>query len=513
LHLGASTLGIAKIVVIINGLLYLSSAILVGTRIPELSKRDPTQTQAVDRAAPREGKSGFFQMFSDGFRFAMSTPLVRGLIIGMVGAFAAGGAAIGTARQYALSLLGGESTIGLLFLSLFVGLAIGMVGAPKLAARMSHNRIFGLAIVAAGMLLALAALSPQLAISLLLVALVGGCAGVAFLTGVTIIGSQVADAMRGRVNAVYQSLMKIILFASTVVVPLLVSLVHPHTITLFHRQMTIDGTRPVLLGAGLLAAVFGLFAYRQMGDRSTEPILSNLLRVVRGTDKRTSGVLLAVEGEVASDNSARAAQIGQWLAEAGYRVVLAGDPTVEELRMRAALGEAQLSSTRAIALMAAAFRADLVERRIRPALNSGAVVIMERYLDTPLAHLGALGGVPAEEVESVVDWATGHLRADLTVLIEHSPPAEVPPESTVSRRFGAEHRWRVQSLLADMASADPERYLVIDAHSEPTPTAELIRDRVAAVLRRRHRRAERDDQHAAALSANGVPGMHEDTGH
>ena len=54
------------------------------------------------------------------------TPLVRGLVIGILGAFAAGGAVIGTSKTYAASLGGGDATYGLLFGAVFVGLGLGM---------------------------------------------------------------------------------------------------------------------------------------------------------------------------------------------------------------------------------------------------------------------------------------------------------------------------------------------------------------------------------------------------
>ncbi|MGH3624204.1 MAG: bifunctional MFS transporter/dTMP kinase [Sciscionella sp.] len=489
LHVYTSELGIAYVAVIVNGLLYLSSALLVATRIPEISgPRGQARKQRKHDDGP-----GFFRMFYEGLRFTMSTPLVRGLVIGMIGAFAAGGAVIGTARQYASSLLGGESTFGMLFLTLFVGLASGMIFAPKLARRMTHSRLFGFAIVAAGLLLALAALSPQLAVSLVVVALVGACAGTAFLTGVTIIGSEVEDAWRGRVNAMYQSLLKVILAGSLIIVPLLVGLMRPRSVRIFNHPMIIDSTRPVLLGAGLLAAVFGVIAYRQMGDRSTESILSNLVAAVRRRPKRTSGLLLAVEWDTPSDTAAQAWLLTEWLRSQGSDVVFASDPALDESRLRNMLSGASLSGARAHALVAAAVRADMVERRVRPALEAGSLVVMERYVDSPFAHLGVLGGLDSSELEGLADWATDQLRPDVTVLLDRDPstlPAgsgeregEEQPTGAGLRGLGSfEHHWRVQRLLAEMAAADPDRYVVVNADGGEQEIAERVREAVAPLL-------------------------------
>lgn len=487
LHFHASELGIAYVAVILNGLLYLSSAVLVATRIPEISGR---HGRARAQKSTNERRVGFFRMFYEGLRFTMSTPLVRGLVIGMIGAFAAGGAVIGTARLYAASLLGGESTFGMLFLTLFAGLAGGMAFAPKLARRMTHSRLFGMAIVSAGLLLALAALSPQLAVSLVLVALVGACAGTAFLTGVTIIGSEVEDAWRGRVNALYQSLLKVILAGSLIVVPLLVGLVRPRTVELFHQRMIIDSTRPVLLGAGLLAAVFGVLAYRQMGDRSTEPILSNLVAAVRRRPKRTAGLLLAVEGDTPQDTAAQARLLTEWLRQQGRDVVFASDPALDENRLRTMLSGISLSGARAHALVAAAVRADMVEHQVRPALEAGSVVVMERYVDSPLAHLGAIGGLDPSELEGLADWATDQLRPDVTVLLDRDP-STLPAGSAEQERSGPlgfgsfDHHWRVQRLLAEMAAADPDRYVVVNVDGGEQEVAERVREAVTPLLQAR----------------------------
>ncbi|MFE9747901.1 MFS transporter [Saccharothrix saharensis] len=254
---------IAIIAVVANGLLYLSSAVLIAVRIPELSGR-------VARREARGGP-GFAVMMRDGLRHAWRTPLLRGLVIGMTGAFAAAGGVIGSARLYATSLGGGESAYATLFIAVFLGLAAGMATAPKLSRTLTYTRLFGVTIVGAGLGLAVVSVAPHLWFALVAVGVVGGCAGVAFLTGLTIIGTRVEDAMRGRMVALVQSLLKVVLGLSTVLGPLLVTLVGPTAVTVFDRSFDVDATRPVLLGAGVLAAVVGLVSYRQMDERALQP--------------------------------------------------------------------------------------------------------------------------------------------------------------------------------------------------------------------------------------------------
>ncbi|WP_211239306.1 bifunctional MFS transporter/dTMP kinase [Actinokineospora inagensis] len=473
---GAGSEGSAtKLVLFIIAALYLASAVTVLTRIPELSRRVTSAPSMPEAGDKPDTSGGFSAMVRDAVRFVRTSPLVRGLLIGMIGAFVAAGALVGSSQVYATSVLGGQSSFGLLFVALFIGLATGMAGAPKAARRLPRTRLFGIAIVTAGVDLLLIALSPHLVVSLITVAVLGMCAGAAFLTGVTIIGIEVDDAIRGRINAIYQSLMKIIFAGGMALTPVLVGLVRPHAITLLGRQMIIDGTRPVLLGAGVFAAVMGVLAYRQMDDRRSETIMSDLRAAISRKTRRTgTGVLIAIEGNTHQDTSVQATMLAEWLRGAGDReVLLAADPALDDNRLRTALTGAGLTSARAHALVAAAVRADLVEREIQPALDRGALVVMERFVDSPLAHLSAAAGLDPTELEGLADWATEKLRSDITVLLDRDP-ATLPPSPG-----GAEHHWHVQSVLADMAAADPDRYVVVDGDG----SAADVHDRVRAAVR------------------------------
>ena len=171
-------------------------------------------------------------------------------MIGIIGAFTAGGIVVGSATLYAASLGGGNAAYGMLFIAVFVGLALGMGAAPRLSRRLPHNRLFGTAIVAAGCALVLVALAPHLTVAIAGVGLVGGFAGIAFLTGLTIIGAQVADEVRGRIVAFVQSIVRLTLLGSMALVPLIVGLVSARTVDLFGYPYRIDGTRVVMLAGG-----------------------------------------------------------------------------------------------------------------------------------------------------------------------------------------------------------------------------------------------------------------------
>jgi len=465
----------AYVALVLNGLAYLLTATTVWFRIREISGRAPQR---------REAAPGLFALLRDGARFVAGTPLVRGLVVGIVGAFTAGGVVIGSATLYAASLGGGNAAYGMLFIAVFVGLALGMGAAPRLAQRLPHNRLFGTAIVAAGGALVLVALAPHLVVAIAAVGLVGGCAGIAFLTGLTIIGAQVADEVRGRIVAFVQSIVRLTLLGSMALVPLLVGLVSARTVVLLGYPFLIDGTRVVMLVGGLVAAVVGMLAYRQMDDRRTEPLLPDLLAALRrGVRRGGSGVLIAVEGATAAETAAQSERLVRALRDRGHDVVLAGPG-----QLRAGVRTpGSLSGARAGALAEAAARADLVERVVRPALDAGAVVVADRFLASPLVQLGVAADrmraeLDARELESLAAFATGRLRPDVSVLLDRAPaapPGDAAEETeAVPDPLPGEEHVRVRRLLTRMAAAEPHRYVVVDADGTPADVA----DRVLAAL-------------------------------
>ncbi|GAA3248957.1 dTMP kinase [Pseudonocardia petroleophila] len=448
----------------VTGGAYLVMAITVGFFIPEISGR---------ATAVREQAPGVVTLLRDGARFVVGTPLVRGLVAGIVGAFAAGGTVVGSATLYAASLGGGNAAYGILFAAVFVGLALGMAVAPGMARRIPHNRLFGAAIVAAGLALVLVALAPHLFVAIAAVGLVGGFAGIAFLTGLTIIGTEVADDIRGRIVAFVQSIVRLTLLGSMALVPLVVGLVSTQRVELLGRSFLIDGTRIVMLAGGLVAAVVGMVAYRQMHDRRTEPMLPDLLAALRrGVPRVGSGVLVAVEGAPAEETAGQAARLAARLRSAGHTVVELDDSGRDRERWEAAVREAALGGARAQALAAAAVRADLVERVIRPALAQGAVVVVDRFLAGLVEYGVAATEVEPRELDSLVLWATGRLRPDVSVLLDRAAPAA--PTGLLP---GEEHL-RVQRLLTRMAAAEPHHYVVVEAGG----TADEVAERVYAGL-------------------------------
>ena len=134
-------------------------------------------------------------------------------------------------------------------------------------------------------------------------------------------------------------------------------------------------------------------------------------------------------------------------------------------------------------------RAQLVEEVIRPSLKSGLVVICDRYADSTTAYQSYGRGLDLSIVRAVNEAAIQGIQPDLTVLLD------MPVEAGLARkkdkkpdRFEKEalafHR-RVRQGYLELARAEPERWLVVDAEKSKEEIADLIWDRVKKLLSRK----------------------------
>lgn len=208
----------------------------------------------------------------DGLLIVKQRPLIRGLVGGMLGAFAAGGLVIGLATRYVQDLGAGSAGYGMLFVSVFTGMAVGLVLGPRVLRGLSRPRLFGASLVSAGLLLLVLAVLPTLLLVLPLAMLLGAFVGVAWVIGYTLIGERVEDEIRGRTFALVQSLDDVVLVVVLALAPLLAAafdamLLLPRTATLGGLSLTYTGAMVTYLLAGLAMVVAGRWAWRTMNDR------------------------------------------------------------------------------------------------------------------------------------------------------------------------------------------------------------------------------------------------------
>ena len=452
----------------------------------------------------------------EGWKFIGQTRVVRGLVIGMVGAFAAGGVVVGLGQPYIKHTLhGGDAGWGVVFAAIFVGLAGGMFLGLRILHGFSRRRLFGLSIVSAAVPLAFIALIPNLVVTVLLVVVLGACAGVAYVTGYTIVGREVDDDTRGRTFAFLYSAIRVILFTVIAVAPFvaagLTTLVRgvwgTGNLHIAHVSYQGIGYNLVMLLAAAIAVWVGVLSYRQMDDRKGVPLREDLLAAIRsepppplpatlepahlnGTAPGPApGLLIAFEGGEGSGKTTQARLVSIWLRELGYDVETTYEPGATKIGMRLRALLLDTSSTgmspHAEALMYAADRAEHVASVIGPAMERGAVVITDRYVDSSLAYQGWGRSLPVEDIARFNWWATGGRTPDLTILLDMDPLAGLRRRTRSADRLEAEPEefpLRVRAGFLALARAEPGRYLLLDAARPPEQITRDIQDRVRDLL-------------------------------
>jgi dTMP kinase len=410
----------------------------------------------------------------DGAKFISASKIIRGLIIGMLGAFVAAGAVIGLARTFVGDLDAGDAAYGILFGAVFTGLAAGIALGPKIFSQFSRRRLFGATLTTAGFLLVVLSLLQNLVIALLIVLFIGAFSGVSWVTGFTMLGMEVSDEIRGRTFAFVQALVRVSLVAVLAISPLIAAAIGEHTFSFGEAILTYNGAAFTMLGGGVIAALVGIISYHQMKDRPGVSFWSDIANALRGelgsiTNPTPSGIFIAFEGGEGSGKSTQARLLKGWFEEEGHDVTLTREPggsnLGNDLRKILLANETGVISPRAEALLYAADRAHHVYSVIRPALDRGDVVITDRYFDSSIAYQGAGRTLSSNEVARISRWATESLYPTLTIILDQPADIGLQRKKNADRleSESIDFHNRVRQEYLQLASFDPERYLVIDA--------------------------------------------------
>jgi dTMP kinase len=442
----------------------------------------PKRHEASKKAGSSVGKS-----LIEGYKAVSSSKIIRGLIVGMIGAFIAAGAVIGLARTFVGDLGGGDAGYGVLFGSVFTGLAIGIAFGPKIFAQFSRRRLFGASLTVAGSFLVLLAAIPNFTLAVFIVIILGAFSGVCWVTGFTMLGLEVHDDVRGRTFAFMQSIIRVTLVAVLAISPIIAAYIGEYRIKVRNTEVAYNGAAITLLFAGLFAILIGAVSYHQMKDRPNVSIWSDISNAIKGelgsiTGAQTKGIFIAFEGGEGSGKSTQSKLLKEWLEEEGEEVLLSREPGGTEMGkdLRRILLDHSTGeiSPRAEALLYAADRAHHVFSKIRPALDRGEVVITDRYFDSSIAYQGAGRVLVSGEVARISRWATESLFPTLTILIDQ--PAEIGLGRLKSKdRLEIEpidFHERIRQEYLQLTLLDPERYLVVDGRQ----TIEEIHNEIIA---------------------------------
>jgi dTMP kinase len=189
-------------------------------------------------------------------------------------------------------------------------------------------------------------------------------------------------------------------------------------------------------------------------------------------------VYIAFEGAEGCGKSTQARRLADAL---GAVLTRETGGTIIGQRLRAILHDTAVTDLddHAETLIVAADRAQHLAEVVRPALVTGRHVVSDRSVYSTLAYQGYGRGLPVDDVRAINEWAVGDTWPDLVVLLT------VPDHVTADRmrkrdldrfeRAGDEFHRRVQSGFAEMAAADPRRWVVVDASGPVDEVSATIR--------------------------------------
>ncbi|MFE1332369.1 dTMP kinase [Streptomyces microflavus] len=417
-------------------------------------------------------------------------PLVVAVSAAVAGAIAAA-AAVSVLHAYDLG--GGPVTFALLILALTGGTALGIRTAQKVLPALSRRRLLALATAVTGVALLALGLVPDTATGLAIALLAGYAAGVAANIGHAIIDQETEASRQARTTEHLQAIVRVLVALGAVAGPLLAAAIGQHRLGGGDFVFDHGGAAYTLMLIGALLLPVAAIVLARTDDRAGVPLRRDLREALRGGDPAVApaatGFFLALEGGDGAGKSTQVEALADWIRAKGHEVVVTREPGATPVgkRLRSILLDVASAglSNRAEALLYAADRAEHVDSVVRPALERGAIVISDRYIDSSVAYQGAGRDLAPTEIARISRWATSGLVPHLTVLLDVDPQTARERFTEAPDRLEsepAEFHERVRSGFLTLAAADPTRYLVVDAGQEPEAITTVVRHRLDRLL-------------------------------
>ena len=482
-------------VLVLNGMTFFISALLVrGIHAPQDAAR-AAATAAVD-ADVGDAAPGILDQLREGLRAIADQPLVYALVTGVTGVFFGAGIIVAIGPVFVTRTLGRPDDDWFTMLTFVgAGLVVGILSVPFLTNRFRTERVYPVSLVVTSVVATALAVNVRWLVALGLGASLGAAAGLTVVTGYTLLHAYTADDSRGRTFAAFYTGTRVATFAALGLAPFLAGSIEVINIGISgtgdaDAQFALSGPRITMLLGGLVALWSSQRSARAIWQAAgpSQAAPSTAVAV-------TTGRLIAFEGVEGAGKSTQAARLAEHLRDLGFEVVRTrepgGTPVAEAVRAVLLDSELDAMDDRTEALLYAAARAEHVAKVIAPALDRGAVVVTDRYLDSSLAYQGHARGLGIDEVTRVNEWATDGTRPDVVVLLD------LPVEDGLSRaRRRAGDDGRVDRLerealafheqvahgFAELAQRSPDRFVVIDADGDVDTVAARVRDAIDARL-------------------------------
>lgn len=471
-----------------DGASFLFSAFMVATF--------PAHLMRVKRAGHvTAGRWNPFYDLREGLRFIGRTVLVRTLVLAAWIAFTGGSAVVSLGPIFARQLVGSEAARqaawGALITTVGVGLVSGMILAGVIGRRFPRDRIFPVGLGASGVGTVITASMTSITPALASTVLIGFGAGIAWVTIFTLLQETVDDRLRGRTFAALYTGIHLSLLIGLAGWPLIAGGIGRHQVRVGDWLVDLSGYRIVLWAGGVFMMLSALHSIRSMREargvrRPRGARLSGLRfsRSLAGGARR--GLFIVFEGVEGAGKSTHMKLLYEWLRREGREVVVTrepgGTPISERIRNVLLDPASKEMDPKTEAMLFAASRAQHVAQIIRPALESGMVVLCDRYIDSSLAYQGLVRGLGESDVLGLNTWATDDLLPDLVLLLH------LDPQIGLQRLQGDPDRMEQEDVAFHQSVADaylrlarsyPSRYAIVDASGSIESVQQQIR---AAVL-------------------------------
>ena len=237
--------------------------------------------------------------------------------------------------------------------------------------------------------------------------------------------------------------------------------------------------------------VWHLYTLSAENPRAQDDATRRKLVAARYRPRVARGRLITIEGIDGAGKTTLAQALAHELERLGAPVELMREPGGVELseRIRDLVKDPQLQvGARAEALLYAAARAQLVQERVLPLLDDGALVLLDRFVDSSLAYQGAGRGLGVQQVRAVNLFATGGLTPDRTLFLRIAPESgrlrqqERALQADRLEQEGEDFFTAIADCYEELAIAEPERFRTIDASQSPARVLELSVDAVRDLL-------------------------------
>jgi dTMP kinase len=416
----------------------------------------------------------------EGIKFVVVHKQVRPWLLGIAFTFAAAGAVFSLGVTFVKDVLdGGESGFAILVGFLGAGMIIGLLAVGALARWVQKDVLFSSSILLSGIALISLAGMGSLDQAIPIAGALGFFGGAAYSTGYALMHETTRDELRGRTFSAAYTIIRLGTLLGLGLFPVVAHVLGDHTLSLPWGTLALPGTRLTLWLAGLVAIIGGVLSMLAIGARGA---------VMRAVPSLSRGFFLVFEGGEGAGKSTQMSAAARWLQARGDDVVITREPGGTNIgkRIRDVLLDPETGEMdpRAEALLYAADRAQHVAEIIKPALDSGKVVVSDRFVDSSLAYQGLARGLGLEEIYGISEWATGGVMPDLVFYLNLDPVEGLNRVEGMRDRIESEEQSfhaRVANAYAELAKRYPHRFVVLDASQSPSDihkqVIEVVEDR------------------------------------